>query len=172
MNRSGHATHHGVIEKPTIAQTAVCASFTGMLQALDACVAAERQLQHKDSAIFAPSNEQNRAMADAAREDLMVRLDQLIGMAEALPMDRPLRQLALLLHILLSIEDDSDEAYMLARMIQNAFLFLVPRKYPMAQTVRHLQSRFYKGYLQLMAAQDFGGMSLCDGGCYEPALAA
>lgn len=172
MTKSFPTAPRSVNEGRTSARTAVSIAFTGMLTALDTCVVADRLLHGADAAFFASDFDRSLDMAETAREDLMVRLEELIGMAEARPTDRPLRQLAFFLHTLLSVEDDGDRAYIHARMIQNARLFLVPRKHPMARTVGHLQRHFFKGCVRLMAAQDFRGGGFGDGGACEPALAA
>lgn len=172
MTRSIPTTPRRMNEGPTSARTAVSIAFTGMLTALDTCVAADRLLHRADAAFFASDFDQCLDMAETAREDLMVRLEELIGMAEARPADRPLRQLAFFLHTLLSVEDNADRAYIHSRVFQNARLFLVPRKHPMARAIGHLQRHFFKGCVRLMATQDFGGRGLGDGGACEPALAA
>ena len=172
MTKSIPTTPRSVNEGQTSARTAVSLAFTGMLAALDTCVVADRLLHRDGAAFFASGFDHSLAMAETAREDLMVRLEELIGMAEARPTDRPLRQLAFFLHTLLSVEDDADRAYIHARMIQNARLFHVPRKHPMARAIGHLQRHFFKGCVRLMATQDFGGRGLGDGGACEPALAA
>lgn len=142
-----------------VAHTEVSAAFSALLRVLDVCVAAERRIQRDAVSydVFAPEVASDLAAAEAAREDLLVRLAGVTALPEQRDLDRPLRLLAKGLHALLSVEDDGDRQHMHAVMAGSADLLLVRGDAPAARRVRALQRSFLDGVARLMSMEDFGG---------------
>ncbi|MHA7888199.1 hypothetical protein [Roseicyclus sp.] len=159
-----------------VAHTEVSAGFSALLRELDACVAAERQIQrHVVAEVFAPKVASDLAAAEAARADLLTRLAEVTALPEQRDLDRPLRLLAKGLHALLSVEDDGDRQHMHAVMAGSADLLLVRGDAPAARRVRALQWSFLDGVAQLMSMADYGGRGAGpddDGTDDAPGLAA
>jgi hypothetical protein len=141
-----------------VAHTAMSAAFTGLLSDLDACVAAERRIQRDivpDA--LAPECAEDLRAAEAARENLVARLAEVLDQPVARALDRPLGLLARDLDALLSMEDDGDRLHLHGLMVRNADLLLVRGGAPAARRVRALQARFFQSLARLMALEDYGG---------------
>ncbi|MEZ0464964.1 hypothetical protein [Phaeobacter sp. SYSU ZJ3003] len=159
-----------------VAHTEVSVAFTALLRDLDACVAAERRIQRGAvSDVFAPEVASDLAAAEAAHEDLLIRLAEVTALPERRDLDRPLRLLAKGLHALLSVEDDDDRQHMHAVMAGSADLLLVRGDAPAVRRVRALQRHYFRGVARLMSMADFGGRGTGpedDGTDDAPGLAA
>ncbi|MDF1855560.1 hypothetical protein [Pseudooceanicola sp.] len=159
------------------AHTEVSRAFTALVHGLEACVAAERRIQRDvvGDDVFAPEVASDLAAAEAAREDLLVRLAEVTALPEQRGLDRPLQLLAKGLHALVSVEDDDDRQHMHAVMAGSADLLLVRGDAPAVRWVRAAQRRFLDGVARLMSMEDFGGRGAGpddDGTDDAPGLAA
>jgi len=160
-----------------VAHTEVSAAFSALLRDLDVCVAAERRIQRDvvGDNVFAPQFASDLAAAEAAREDLLVRLAGVTALPEQRDLDRPLRLLAKGLHALLSVEDNDDRQHMHALMAGSIDLLLVRGDAPAARRVRALQRHYFRAVARLMSMADYGGRGAGpddDGTDDAPGLAA
>ena len=173
---AGPAAHREYHPVP-VAHTEVSAAFIALLRDLDACVASERRIQRDvvGDHVFAPQFASDMAAAEAAHEDLLVRLAEVTALPERRELDRPLRLLATALHALLSVEDDGDRQHMHGVMAGSCELLLVRGDAPADRRVRALQRTFLNCVAQLMSMEDHGGAGAGpddDGTDDAPGLAA
>ncbi|MGI3212789.1 hypothetical protein ACROSR_16955 [Roseovarius tibetensis] len=139
------------------AHTSVSKSFNRLVTCLDVFVEREQQLDAPDTDVLSTAFKAALTDAEAAREALCESVGDVLIAPDYRPEDRGLRQLAHVLYVMLTFEDNGDRQHFHHSTLRHRDIFEIDGQSSAARLTRRLSQSFFSHFDDLAHLREFGG---------------
>jgi hypothetical protein len=157
MASIGNTTVLGQAKDCAQAHTPVSRAFNNLLTRFETLISHEQAMDAPSVDILSESFRNDLVNAEVAREALCESVGDVLIAPDYRPEDRGLRQLAHVLYVMLTFEDDGDRQHFHHSTLRHRDIFEIDGQSSAARLTQRLSQSFFSHFDDLASLREFGG---------------